>query len=489
MAPEPPPGPNAVAAHTIARQTPAVRPSADAFTALARSSPWRWSTLRFTGARPADARAPPVRAWLRRPDLLRVETLGRRAAAGRPRAAAQRRADRRRRHAGAAGAGAVLPLRGRTGWSTVRPDDRGPTTPRCTRTTAGWRCSTRSSSPTGSTGRPARRSRARRRPRPRGRARRPPGLGGRRAARRRRYEPRCGCCPLLRIARGRPAASTRTTSEHVLDGYPGGLPGAARRRDRRLRAHRGARRADAGRGPRPADRGGRRADGRRPVRPSRGGSPVLAAVGAALNSRGRPGRRRRAAPGARPAARCRAGGPAAAQASRAHSGSSAVCPHSGGQSTAASAISSNAARTSSAVTWASPNERMPGVSMTMPPWGRSNSTTDDDVCRPLPILLTSPVARKASGTSRLTRVDLPTPDCPTSTLIRQGSRSSSVVQRRSREIAHGVQAQAGVPVQQRLRAGEVGLGQAEQRLEAAGVGGDQAAVEEAERRLGVGHRR
>ena len=77
---------------------------------------------------------------------------------------------------------------------------------------------------------------------------------------------------------------------------------------------------------------------------------------------------------------------------------------------------------------------MPGVSMTVPPAGRSNSTAEDDVCRPLPILLTSPVARKASGTSRFTRVDLPTPDWPTNTLIRQASRSSSPSSGASRDI-------------------------------------------------------
>jgi hypothetical protein len=50
--------------------------SAGAFAALARSSPWRWSTLRFTERRvQADARDA-VRAWLRRPDALRVETVG-----------------------------------------------------------------------------------------------------------------------------------------------------------------------------------------------------------------------------------------------------------------------------------------------------------------------------------------------------------------------------------------------------------------------------
>jgi hypothetical protein len=51
-------------------------PSADSFVALARSSPWRWSTLRFTVRRGRDERrAEPLRAWLRRPDLLRIETL------------------------------------------------------------------------------------------------------------------------------------------------------------------------------------------------------------------------------------------------------------------------------------------------------------------------------------------------------------------------------------------------------------------------------
>ena len=51
-------------------------PTADAFSALARSSPWRWSTLRFTVRRGVtDDRPDPVRAWLRRPDLLRVETV------------------------------------------------------------------------------------------------------------------------------------------------------------------------------------------------------------------------------------------------------------------------------------------------------------------------------------------------------------------------------------------------------------------------------
>jgi len=51
-------------------------PSADSFAALARSSPWRWSTLRFTVTWPGDPWTDgAVRAWLRRPDSLRVESV------------------------------------------------------------------------------------------------------------------------------------------------------------------------------------------------------------------------------------------------------------------------------------------------------------------------------------------------------------------------------------------------------------------------------
>lgn len=48
--------------------------SAADFAALARSSPWRWSTLRFTEGRAPGGRDT-LRAWLRRPDALRVETV------------------------------------------------------------------------------------------------------------------------------------------------------------------------------------------------------------------------------------------------------------------------------------------------------------------------------------------------------------------------------------------------------------------------------
>lgn len=52
-----------------------VVPSAADVAALARSSPWRWSTLRFTVRWSGSAGdTQPLRAWLRRPDRLRVET-------------------------------------------------------------------------------------------------------------------------------------------------------------------------------------------------------------------------------------------------------------------------------------------------------------------------------------------------------------------------------------------------------------------------------
>ncbi len=51
-------------------------PTPEDFRALARSSPWRWTTLRFTASWSGPwVLSPPVRAWVRRPDRLRVETL------------------------------------------------------------------------------------------------------------------------------------------------------------------------------------------------------------------------------------------------------------------------------------------------------------------------------------------------------------------------------------------------------------------------------
>jgi hypothetical protein len=49
-------------------------PTPDRFRGLARSSPWRWRSLRFTARwLPESPPAPLVRAWVRRPGALRVE--------------------------------------------------------------------------------------------------------------------------------------------------------------------------------------------------------------------------------------------------------------------------------------------------------------------------------------------------------------------------------------------------------------------------------
>ncbi|MGY1740680.1 MULTISPECIES: hypothetical protein [unclassified Blastococcus] len=75
-------------------------PDADDLRALARSSPWLFTTLRFTYRRGRSAEG--IRAWLRRPDALRVETVGgvlldtvhgRPGAADQPLAGPRRRAD------------------------------------------------------------------------------------------------------------------------------------------------------------------------------------------------------------------------------------------------------------------------------------------------------------------------------------------------------------------------------------------------------------
>jgi hypothetical protein len=54
-----------------------MEPTVERFRALARSSPWRWSTLRYTTEQPLWARADggPVRVLIRRPKLARIERL------------------------------------------------------------------------------------------------------------------------------------------------------------------------------------------------------------------------------------------------------------------------------------------------------------------------------------------------------------------------------------------------------------------------------
>lgn len=62
---------------TVGLPSSVMEVTAERFRALARSSPWRWSTLRFVSWRRPDGGRfdDGVRAWLQRPDRLRVEDL------------------------------------------------------------------------------------------------------------------------------------------------------------------------------------------------------------------------------------------------------------------------------------------------------------------------------------------------------------------------------------------------------------------------------
>ncbi|MBZ2199493.1 hypothetical protein [Occultella gossypii] len=51
-------------------------PDAEDFRALARSSPWRWRIVRFTAEWTGPYAGAAVRAWIERPNRIRVETLG-----------------------------------------------------------------------------------------------------------------------------------------------------------------------------------------------------------------------------------------------------------------------------------------------------------------------------------------------------------------------------------------------------------------------------
>src|SRR5690606_34524867 len=89
-----------------------------------------------------------------------------------------------------------------------------------------------------------------------------------------------------------------------------------------------------------------------------------------------------------------------------------------GQVSATAARSGNPRRMLSGFTCPRPNDRTPGVSMIHPPVGTRSETVEDEVCRPRPVTaFTTPVARSVPGTSALTSVDFPTPECPTATVV------------------------------------------------------------------------
>ena len=141
-----------------------------------------------------------------------------------------------------------------------------------------------------------------------------------------------------------------------------------------------------------------------------------------------------------------------------------------------------------ALAQARPNERTPGVSMIQPPSGSRSATAEVEVCRPLPTPVTVPIARSASGTSALTSVDLPTPECPTSTDSRPVSRSRSRPERRAGRVPAPAPAGRGRRTRRAARRGSArsALVRHEQRIEPAGVRRHQTPVDEPGPRLRVG---
>ncbi len=139
----------------------------------------------------------------------------------------------------------------------------------------------------------------------------------------------------------------------------------------------------------------------------------------------------------------------------------------------------------------SPNERIPGCVDHPTRPSLSGSATDcAEVCRPFPTPETTPVARSASGTRRFTNVDLPTPECPSSTVILLGQQGSDDVERGSSRPAMAmVKSETAELFGERFRRGQVGLGQAQDRCQPTGVRGDQRPVDEsgAWRRVGQCH--
>ena len=94
------------------------------------------------------------------------------------------------------------------------------------------------------------------------------------------------------------------------------------------------------------------------------------------------------------------------------------------QSPASSAISANVLSSTSSSAQ-SCSSRIPGVSISRAPAGSGTSSRCVVVCRPRPFALISRVTSSSRPASRLTSVDLPTPDEPSSAIVRPGSRYGS----------------------------------------------------------------
>ena len=208
----------------------------------------------------------------------------------------------------------------------------------------------------------------------------------------------------------------------------------------------------------------------------------------------RHGRIRPSATSTRRSAASRAGRslPSATSTSRAHSGSAGGprCPQPRGQSSIAAARSSNAAGTSSGVTWARPKDRTPGVSTTQPrPSGSGRAIAADRRVAALP-----DGRDHARGPRRVRDAAVDQRGLAHARMPDQHRDAARRAARRARRAAvaagddHG-HLQLAVRRRERLGIAEVGLGEAQHRREAARVRRDQAAVDEARARHRVGHRR
>ena len=132
---------------------------------------------------------------------------------------------------------------------------------------------------------------------------------------------------------------------------------------------------------------------------------------------------------------------------------------------------------------------MPGVSMTVPPPGSERAIADELVCRPLPTPVTTPTARRASGHELVDQRRL-----AHAGLAEQ--HGDPALQAFSQLLDPGalagddrLDAERLVERQQLVGAGEVALGQAEQRHQPAVEGRHQAAVDQPWPGHRVGQRR
>ena len=211
-------------------------------------------------------------------------------------------------------------------------------------------------------------------------------------------------------------------------------------------------------------------------------------------SRGQPRRCARPAAGGTTASRRGSALPAATQASSAQSprrpcgrswAGSRRCPRPGRGSRAAGCRRRRARARSCACPGCRRSSPDP-----VPGTGSRSATALVEVCRPLPTALTTPTARSGVrdqpvDQGRLAHAGVPDQDRDPAGAARPRSSSSRPV----RPAQHVRQVQLGVVVRARSSgAGQVGLGQAEQRLDVGVVRGDQAAVDEAGPRRRVGQR-